>query len=218
MKTETLVRSDRPVLLIGPVSVEREVFLDRLTPETLVVAADGGADQALSMGVVPDFVIGDFDSYSGDARIPNDRRYPVAEQDSTDFEKCLARIEAPLVLAMGFLGRRIDHGLAVMSVLARFPAGTCILVSHDDVVVHCPNRIELDLAAETRVSLFPMAAVRGWSTGLNWPIEGIDFAPNGAIGTSNHATGPIQITMEGPGMLLILPPHALPKLEAALQN
>ena len=59
-----------------------------------VVAADGGADQAVNHGVIPDAVIGDFDSITNTtrARIPEDRLHPDQDQDTTDFDKCLSQI------------------------------------------------------------------------------------------------------------------------------
>ena len=64
--------------------------------------------------------------------------------------------------------------------------------------------------AGTRLSLFPMAPVTGRSTGLRWPVDGIGLAPNGHVGTSNQALGgPVTLSFDGPGMLVILPLVAL---------
>jgi thiamine pyrophosphokinase len=48
--------------------------------------------------------------------------------------------------------------------------------------------------------------VIGRSTGLDWPIDGIDFAPDRAIGTSNRASGgPVSLEFSARKMLVILP-------------
>ena len=49
--------------------------------------------------------------------VPPERLHPIPEQDSTDFDKCLRHIAAPLVLGVGFLGGRVDHELAAFSTL-----------------------------------------------------------------------------------------------------
>lgn len=49
------------------------------------------------------------------------RVHHLAEQESTDFDKCLRNIRAPFVLALGVAGARIDHGLAVMNGLVQRP-------------------------------------------------------------------------------------------------
>jgi thiamine pyrophosphokinase len=173
----------------------------------VLVAADGGADRALAAGVTPDAVIGDLDSLTAAARaaLPPDRLHLVGEQETTDFEKCLTRIRAPYVLGAGFTGGRMDHALAVWNTLVRVPAPPCLILSQSDVVFAAPLRLELALPPGTRVSLFPMAAVRGVSEGLAWPIAGIDFAPDGRVGTSNRATGPVRLEFDRRGMLAMLP-------------
>ena len=56
----------------------------------------------------------------------------------------------------------------------------------------------------------------GRSQGLRWPIDGLDFAPSGRIGTSNEVTGPVVLVFDGPGMLVITPREALEQVSAAL--
>jgi len=220
-----VLSSDGPVVLVGggPVTAQdladagADVGADVGADARPVVAADGGADRALALGVRPVAVIGDMDSLSADARAAlGDAVHPVAEQDSTDFEKCLARIAAPLVLAVGFGGGRLDHALAVFNALARHPARRCVVLAAREVVTLAPPRIALDLEPGTRVSLFPMCGVTGRSRGLHWPIDGIGFAPGGAIGTSNRAEGPVDLAMDAPGMLLMLPRRCLGGLLAGL--
>lgn len=214
----SLLRAEAPVALVGAGPVAPEALGDCLARAGAAVAADGGAAALLAAGRVPDLVIGDLDSLRprDRARLPPDRVHRVAEQDSTDFEKCLLRIEAPLVLATGFLGGRADHALAALSVLARGVGPPCVVLSAQDAVCHLPARLSLDLPLGTRVSLFPMAPVAGLSEGLRWPIEAIAFAPAGRIGTSNEALGPVHLAMGGPGMLLIVPRAALDTLLAGL--
>ena len=209
-----VLRTRERVALVGAGPVAAEALGDCLSRARLAVAADGGAGALLAAGRVPDAVIGDLDSLAPADReaIAPGRLHRVAEQDSTDFEKCLSRIEAPLVLATGFLGGRADHALAAMSVLARGVGPPCVVVSERDAVCHAPARLALDLAPGTRVSLFPMAPVTGASEGLRWPIGGLAFAPAGRIGTSNEALGPVRLALDGPGMLVVVPRAALDAL------
>jgi thiamine pyrophosphokinase len=140
----------------------------------------------------------------------------IAEQESTDFDKALRHIAAPLVIGIGFSGARIDHELACYNALVRHAARRCLLVGGEDVVFLAPPRIALPLAPGTRVSLFPMAPVRGRSEGLRWPIAGLGFAPDGQIGTSNAATGPVVLEMEAARMLVMVPRACLDLVVGAL--
>lgn len=206
--SEVIVQSTEIVTLLGAAPVAGPVLDESLGLAPTLIAADGGADLALRLGHMPRAVIGDLDSLSDQARarIPAGRLHRITEQDSTDFDKALRHIAAPLVLAVGFTGARLDHELAVYNALVRQAGPPVIVVGEHDICLHAPARLRLDLPLGTRVSLFPMAAVAGRSTGLRWPIEGLAFAPDGRVGTSNMATGgPVDLKMDGAGMLAILP-------------
>ena len=214
----TVLKLNEPVTLLGAGQSTIHCLKEALTHAPFLVAADGGANMAIAAGQVPEAVIGDFDSITAETRaaIPPERLFHFAEQDTTDFEKCLSRIDAPLILGVGFAGGRLDHVLAVWTVLARYPAQRCLILGDEDVVFLSPRRLRLDLADGTRVSLFPMGAVSGRSEGLFWPIDGIGFAPDGRIGTSNRATGPVTLAFDADRMLVMLPRDCLGASIAAL--
>lgn len=215
-----IFRSENPVTLVGASDVNPLDVEKSLTQAPTLVAADGGAAVLLAQGYRPEMVIGDFDSLSEPARqelLPNQLHY-VSEQETTDFEKCLTAIEAPLILALGFTGRRLDHELSVYNALTRFPDHRCVVLGTSDLVFLAPRSLALDLEVGSRLSLFPMAAVTGHSQGLEWPIEGLDFAPNGRVGTSNRVTGPVRLSFDADAMLVITPRAALAAVLAALHS
>jgi thiamine pyrophosphokinase len=177
-----------------------------------LVAADGGADRLLALGAEPEAVIGDFDSVSAvaQARLAG-RLFPIAEQATTDFDKALRSIAAPFVLGLGFAGQRLDHGLAVLNALVAQAAQRCLILSGSDVTFLAPEEMVLHLPVGSRLSLFPMGAVTGESEGLRWPIRGLQFAPDGMIGTSNIVSAPeVRLRFSARRMLVILPLAALP--------
>lgn len=216
MIQDQIVDFDEPVTLLGGGAVDARQLQQMLSLAPQLVAADGGANMAVAAGLIPDFVIGDYDSVSPSAlaMVPPDRQMRVPEQETTDFEKCLSRIAAPLILGLGFLGPRADHTLAAFSALVRYPGRSCILIGPDDVILACPADLSLDLPPGMRLSLFPLVPVTGESTGLRWPIDGLDLAPDGRIGTSNETTGPVTLRPSGPGLLVLLP---LAGLDAAIR-
>lgn len=181
----------------------------------MLVAADSGADFAHFAGVTPDAVIGDLDSLSETTRaaLPPERIHHVPDQDNTDFGKCLHLTHAPFYIAAGFLGRRLDHTLTALHEIARSDAAV-ILLGEEEVIFRAPPRLVLDLAAGTRVSLMPMGPAGGSSAGLRWPIDRLNFAPAGRVGTSNEALGPVSLRIVGP-MLVLLPRDCL---DAALNG
>lgn len=212
--TPTL-RFEQPVALVGGGGFDWETFAlaDRRTGA--VVAADGGANRfrpGAGLFNAPSplaAVIGDMDSVENiDAwRARSDCAVvAIAEQDTTDLEKCLYAVEAPLYLGVGFLGRRFDHTLAATHALLAYPHRRVILIGETDLIFLCPRRVTLRLTPGARVSLYPLGPVRGVaSTGLEWPIDGLDFAPGRRIGASNRADADAtSIELDGGAAAIIL--------------
>ncbi len=186
-----------------------------------LVCVDGGAN-ALPPGVTPDAIIGDLDSIedrAGWAARLGEKLIHVAEQDSTDLEKCLMRVEAPFLIGCGFLGGRLDHELAALHALVADPRPV-LLLGETDLVFSAGTGLSLDLEEGDRVSIFPMRRVEaGPGAGLGWPIEGLVFHAGEKIGTSNIATGGrATLRFDRPGAALILPRARLDAALAGLLN
>lgn len=207
MMTSPIVQTRTFLTLLGGGPTHFCHLNQALTLAPILVAADGGADTALAMERIPEAVIGDFDSISENARetIPSERLFPVREQDSTDFEKCLQRVEAAAVLALGFVGARLDHTMAACAVLTRFPNTPVILVGEEDICFLAPPNLEIDLPHGTVFSIFPLAPTSGRSEGLLYPIEGLELSPVGRVGTSNEVTGPVRLEIDQRHCLLMVP-------------
>jgi thiamine pyrophosphokinase len=213
-----IVQSTSAITLAGGGPFGRRDLDLCLKRAPVAVAADGGADRMLRLGVMPEAVIGDFDSISvaARARIPNENQYIVPEQATTDFDKALRAIAAPFVLALGFAGARLDHGLAAMHTLVSHRERCCILIGPSDIAFAAPAQLDLSLAPGEPLSLFPMAPVTGRSHGLEWPISGLAFSPAGQIGTSNRVVSRrVVLEFDSPGMLVILPRR---RLDAAIRG
>lgn len=210
-----LLRSEMPVTLVGagPATGADLAAALALAPEA--VAADGGAGHVLPGGKVFRAVIGDLDSLeprvAAAVRAEGVPVHRVAEQNTTDLEKCLYSVEAPLVIGVGFLGGRLDHELAALSALLRFAGRPVILLGRGELCFALPPTLDLDLPAGTRVSIFPLAPVTGRAaSGLRWGTTGLTLAPGARIGTSNEAMGgPVHLAFDRPGALMILPADCL---------
>lgn len=216
--TAILYRARGPVTLVGAGPVRSDQLAEALALAPEAVAADGGADRRLPAGHGFRAVIGDMDSITGEARVKGVPVHRVPEQGSTDLEKCLYSVEAPLFIGLGFLGGRVDHHLAALSALVKYPGKPVALLGSEDVCFLCPPMLELDLAAGTRVSLFPMAPARGVvSEGLRWPVAGLALAPDGRVGTSNAALGGrVRVGFDAAKVLAILPQSELRQVVARL--
>ena len=212
-----IVHSSVAVTLVGGGQLGTSDLSLSLTIAPRLVAADGGAAAALAAGLRPEAVFGDMDSLEPAlvARLGG-AVHRIDEQETTNFDKALRSISAPLVVAVGFTGGRMDHALAVLHTLILRPALPCIVLGDESLTFLCPPLLRLDLAPETLVSLFPMGAVRVASEGLVWPTAGLLLAPDSRIGTSNAATGPVTLRPDAARLLVILPRGQLGPAAAAL--
>ena len=145
----------------------------------------------------------------------------MAEQETTDLEKCLYSVEAPLFLGLGFLGGRIDHHLAAMNALVRYPGKPMVLIGGEDLCFLCPPGSRSSCAAGTRVSLFPMGPVRGVvSRGAALAGRGLAFAPGRADRHLERGApgGRVRLGFDAPRMLVILPRALLGPVAALLHT
>jgi thiamine pyrophosphokinase len=210
------LRFRRGVTLVGGGGPARACFERARALAPHVVAADGAADILAGWGEGAEAVIGDMDSLAEPARWVG-RLVPVAEQETTDLEKCLYSVEAPFFLGVGFIGRRFDHTLAAMHALLARPGKRLLLIGEDDVTFLAPPRWRARLEPRARVSIFPLRPVVGLrSEGLVWPLRDLPLEVGARIGTSNAAgAGEVAVEFDRPGAVIMVERRFL---EAALAS
>jgi len=165
-----------------------ETLREALAGAEFRAAADGGADTAFSLGVIPDLVIGDLDSLSagGRARLPAGRILRDADPDRTDLQKaveaCLDR-GATEIAVVGAGGGRADHALANLSVLFLYrDRARIVFLDGRFAITAATRRTPLDGPPGTVVSLVAMGHCVGVTTrGLRWDLTdaSLDFSPRG---------------------------------------
>lgn len=220
MMHQSIVSSNRAICLVGGAPVSDAVFAAVAPLVDGFVGVDGGADHLLARDLSPLAVIGDLDSLSAQARAAfADCLWHIAEQETTDFEKALSRVEAPQIIALGFTGGRLDHALAVLNVMARMPDRGVFLFDADDVSYMAPQGDSaIDLPAGTRVSLMPLGDVRASAAGVVWPFTDWALHPVGRTSASNMATGgTVRITAQGPLLVTLPQAHLAAAVTAAVR-
>ena len=115
--------------------------LEAIPAGASVVAADGGADHALAVGLEVELAIGDFDSATPEAlkSAGHTERHPV-DKDATDLELALRAALAwqpRRILVVGGIEGRLDHLLGELLVLgAEELAGVEVDAVLGDALVH----------------------------------------------------------------------------------
>ena len=216
---------NRPVVLLGGGVCVTDTLLQLLQQGYPLIAADGGANYLAELSIIPELIIGDLDSLSRQSHWESITRVvKLEEQDTTDFEKCLYSIDAPLYIGLGFTGKRLDHTLAALHVVAKYSnRKRVILVGEDDSVLVCRGAHRFVVDRGTRFSIYPLEPVTFLqSTGLFYPLDGLTLAPTTMIGTSNEVLDQ-QVTLETApdsdgAYAVILPLNALTHMLEQLTN
>ncbi len=224
MDSTDMLRFSTAVILVGASPVAIKPALTSLPDGLPLIAADGGASALLALGRVPDVVIGDMDSlFSRDVLPSSVEIIHLTGQDDTDFEKCLARIDAPLIIGLGFLEARFDHSLAAIHALMGLRHDQPVLLAGDtDVLLRVTGDIEIIMPIGSRISIWPLGRQSfEASVGLRWPLAGLEMAPGKMIGTSNEVNAtPVKIaaSKDGDGYAVIAPVEAMAALMAAVTD
>lgn len=113
------------VIVSGGDSPSLNMVESEMTDDCIVIAADSGADCLYSYGIIPDYLIGDFDSADDNVIkyfIQNKSqvvRFP-REKDFTDSYAALEKAEElkpDQIVFLGCLGKRVDHLFANIGML-----------------------------------------------------------------------------------------------------
>ena len=175
----------------------------------LVIAADGGLRHTDALGLVPDVILGDFDSLG---YIPADSRvYPV-EKDDTD---AMLAVRVGLERGCdGFFfygamdGPRLDHTIAnfqTLGYLATHGARGTLIGRDYIATVLSAESIEFSENAEGILSLFCLGEAAEVSIEeLKYGLDHGTLTPDFPLGVSNHFEGkPAEITVHD-GLVLAL--------------
>lgn len=204
------VSSHAVCYIVGAGPVDPQLRLSP-TPDDLLIAADGGLPAVEAMGLVPQLVIGDFDSLGHAPSHPNTVILPC-EKDITDMhaavEQGLERGYTRFAL-YGGTGGRLAHTLANLQLLDYLAQKGCrgFLIGDGTVATAVRDGI---LAFPARMSgylsLFcNSGTARGVTlTGLKYTLTDASLSGSFPLGVSNEFTGvPARVSVAH-GCLLAL--------------
>jgi thiamine pyrophosphokinase len=186
------------ILLANGQPPKKSVFkyLNKAGYKTLF-CADGGADTACKLVLIPDFIIGDFDSVkSSTLKYFEDksRIIQIKRQNDTDVEKCLKyarKIGFNDVVLLGGTGDRLDHSFCNLGIVLKFSDSINIKVIHEKSLlsVYSGNIILSTIPGET-ISIYGFdSKTKFISHGLKYPLKNIALPFGQKESTSNVAVG-----------------------------
>ncbi len=177
----------------------------------IVIAADGGYKYCLRDDILPDVIIGDFDSLGYVPETIKTVTLPVAKDD-TDTAFCvkyaMQKGYSDFVIFGGVGGKRADHTFANIALLAYISknGGTAFLDCGSYSIAAITNsKINFDRNLNGDVSVFSFDTVSKGVTekGLLYSLENAEIKNSVAVGVSNAFTGQNSSVSVNDGTLII---------------
>ena len=198
---------------------DSDFYRSLIAPTDLVICADGGAQQALALGLQPQVVVGDLDSLDESLRFRLEKMHcqlivhPI-RKDETDLELALRYATehgVDEILILGALGGRLDHALANVLLLALPELRSVkakILDGRQEIFLIREEALIEGQVGDT-LSLLPLTEeVTGiYTEGLEYPLENGTLYLGPALGVSNALTAPQARVRVGQGLLLAVIVH-----------
>ncbi|MCM1132761.1 MAG: thiamine diphosphokinase [Ruminococcus flavefaciens] len=195
--------------------IENTDFIDsaELTAECgLIICADSGYRYAEKLGITPDIIMGDFDSYTGGFPDNTEIYRSIPEKDDTD--TLLAVKTAILrgcdeIVLYGALGKRFDHTFANIQTLVYAFENGCAMS-----IIDADNEITVQGSGERHYrkrdgwyfsifSLTDTALIKKYS-GVKYPLEDYLLKSGFPIGVSNEIKADEAVLQIESGLVLVV--------------
>lgn len=183
----------RRCVVIGGADITRyDRIRAYLREDDFYICCDSGLKHRAGLGIVPDLIVGDFDSHE-DPRLETETITLPCEKDDTDtafaVKEALSRgFEA--FLLVGVIGGRLDHTLGNVSLLLMLHSQGKVAVAVDDfsemeIVDHRPVEIR------DRYAFFSLLNISGTAQGITiqnakYPLSGAEITCEYQYGVSNE--------------------------------
>ena len=185
------------VLSAVPVSASMAAYLE---PGAFIVACDAGYRNAETLGVVPDLIVGDFDS-APQPPVRHERTIVLPHvKDDTDTHfaaRWLWQHGCREVTFLGALGgQRFEHTVANLHTalfLAKNGVQVLLADERSELRILCPGQpMTLERKGWTYLSLFPLdGPLTGVEEqGVFYPLQDAVLTPDYPLGVSNEFTAP----------------------------
>lgn len=214
----------KKALIITGGSIDRDFSLQLLEKECFdyLIAADSGMRFFYEVGILPQLIVGDFDSadpeilayYREQTSVEICRLNPI--KDDTDTEHAIRTaiaMGAEEITLLGATGTRLDHVLGNLTMLGiglenpKHPVSICMVDSHNRIrMIHGPLTLRKRDQFGSFVSLLPFAgAVEGITlTGMKYPLTDYTMEGFNSLGVSNEITGEVAEIQLKKGYLLVI--------------
>lgn len=203
-------------IIIGNGEINNYDIIREYFDQAYIIACDGGVKHCRAMMIMPNIMVGDFDSANKeDAEFFENlgvlkEKFPVRKNE-TDMEIAINMAidkNSTEIYIVGGLGRRFDHSLANVHILlrpVRLGIRTCLLDEYN-IITLVEDSIDIVGEKGQTVSLIPLTTeVKGINTkNLDYALTNATMEIGHSLGVSNVMTDDIATISVGEGVLILI--------------
>lgn len=161
-----------------------------------IICADGGANSAKKLGIIPDYIIGDLDSVDKSVLKffkKKSKIIQIKRQNDTDVEKCLKfaiKNKFSEVILLGVTGDRLDHTICNLGIILKFFSKIkMILVAENSFLIPINSESTIKSKIGETISLYAFNnKTRISSSGLKYKLNNTALPFGVKESTSNVST------------------------------
>ncbi len=203
------------VILVNGTVDSPQLHKNILSQSDVIICADGGANHAKRLDVIPDYVIGDMDSVEPKLlqQLQENQTTQVIideDQNKTDFELAIElaiSLNPESIIILGAIGDNMDHTLANILSLKNIPAHIqASIVDANNAINLVTDEIEINGKQDEIVSVIALTEITGLTyNGLKWPMTNADV-PFGWLGIRNRMLGDKASISLTSGIIAVIKP------------
>ena len=184
-----------------------------------IIAGDRGLEALYQLKIIPNHVVGDFDSVSPEILEFYKKQPQIifhtfnSEKDNTDTDialKLAIQLKSSKITILGALGKRMDHAIANIHILkdaleANIPCQ--IIDEHNRIyLINKEMTLEKDKVYGKYISLIPLTStVEGLTlTGFKYPLNHYTLPIGTSLGISNEIITDIAHIKMNKGILIVI--------------
>jgi thiamine pyrophosphokinase len=196
------------VFLSGELDVEQNYYKNIDYLEYDVFCADGGANYAYKLGIIPKLILGDLDSVSENVilyfkglGVPIEK-FPKSK-DFTDGELILEKVvkKYDKILVLGGLGGRTDHFLTHINMLEKYQ--NIELEDENEILFFIKNNKKIKGKIGKTISLIPLSDIEGLTLeGFKYEIRNINLSRTSSLCMSNIIISDDTLIKYGKGSII----------------
>jgi len=159
-------------------NLSKQLLLIIIQKSDFILAADGGANYLKQIDIIPDAVIGDFDSVVTTSFPKDVQIISRPSQQINDLEKSIVYLidsGYDNIVLTGVHGKRDDHFFAALQLMKQYNSKVTIFIvtDHSEIFMLTPGEHLLKMEQGTMVSLLGFdQAYNIWTENLQYPLRG----------------------------------------------